>query len=444
MAMPLLHLTDGSTSVSLNGGPVWTTNYPMQSAGSAVENASDRLTDSLELVFTGTTEAAVQTSMRAVESLLDAARRRQLYGVGPRVYLTAQIGSDGDAWRSEVLEGVLLSEAGPGQLWRKAVEAQLSVTRRPWWDGPESEVPISASGFGAATGGRTITNNGTANWIQADASAVGGVLPTPARLSLRNTTGSSKSYRSVWAGVNALAPNNTLGATLYQGEGRVAGYGTAISDSGASGGQYLRMDAPTTQAVGAMWALSASLMEAGGRRFRLLARFTNYNAVYKPKVQPAVYDGAGVYRLWLGEETLLASAGASPIVDLGSVPLPPGAVDTGYAAVRLALLLRADTAITVGVDYLQFVGQDGFREMQNAGPALASNEYVQIDDIDGRHGLTSSGDLTPALAARGKSLLLYPNQTQRINVLHTNSLEASPTTETWSARLYYRPRRPSL
>ena len=95
-------LTDGTTTVSLNTGSYLSTNYRM-----ATVDGSDqtRVTETLEVTVSGANLAAIQTNVRAIESLIEAAKRRATNQSGPRIYFTVQWDGEASAWRAEVTDG---------------------------------------------------------------------------------------------------------------------------------------------------------------------------------------------------------------------------------------------------------------------------------------------------------------------------------------------------
>ncbi len=443
--MPTFSLTDGTTTVQLNSGDYAMLSYPLY-APNGDELAAGTVSESIDMLVSGSTGAAVQTNMRAVESLLETARRRQRTSTGPRVYLSMQLDTDAAAWRSEIIDGRLTGEQSIDQLWRLKVECAILITRRAYWEGAEVELQLSTSNQSAATGGRTIYNHddsgtGHDNWVQIASTQVTGVLPAPVRVSLTNNVGSAQLYTKLWMATNAYSdPANFT--HILEAEAVLSG-GTVTADATCSGGN--RLDLSLSDGVTATYAWSlptATLQDAQGRWFRLLARFNdNFGS---PTIQPRILNSAAAYVIWQGEPVTV-SAEYGSIVDLGLIPLPPGGYDASYGALALGLYCRG--AMLSELDYLQLTPTDSYRYVELLGASVANNGIIVDDGIEGRAYVTVSSVNYPIASPRGAPLMLYPGVTQRIFFLHqtlSGGFPASPIANTFSVRVYYRPRRVTI
>lgn len=444
-----LSLTDGTTTVQLNSGAVTTLHdailrAPAMSVGQANDNPAavgyENVTHDFSLLIDDSTAALVQTAARNIQKMLETARRRQATRRGPKVYLQIELDSDSETWRAEVLGGVLETDQALDQLRRPVVEALLSVICRAGWEGEEAELAISSSGYSAATGGRTITNIPASNWFQVEAAAINGVLPARCRVQLANTTGGNVSYRNFYVGNNAFADPDGLTYAL-EGEDRVTGYGTVVSDAAYSGGEYCSISIGTSQSIGIMWTLATATMAAGGRRFRALMRANGYTAGNAPHVQPMIYDNTGVTKLWEGQEIQIGDGSNDPeLIDLGTIPLPPGEYDENYRQIRFALAVRGESATTLKIDYVQLMGTDGERHVKQTGSNLTNGSSAVFDEIDNKFYATNGLTKTPIYVPFRKGLWVFPGQQNRFHVLN-DELNDAPIDHTMSARLYYRPRR---
>lgn len=444
-------LTDGTTTVTLdqaNGAmvtgftldaPETTTRELTSEAldGGEIPNATYRnVTQTIELLFIGASTTALQTIIRSIENLLYLARRRQLTKAGARVYLQVQLDGEASVWRSEILNGALrLGEEALQQWINKKPEAQLTITRRFYWEGPEKELQLSTSSQSAATGGRTIANTDDStrdNWVQIAAAQVSGVLPTPVKLTLTNTTGGSVGYRNFYIGVNAYADPTTL-THIIEGESRQTGYGTVVANSGCSNGNY---NSYTFTDTGEMrWDLSSTLLQdTQGRWFRLLARFFGWSGtdIY---IQPRIKEINGNVPLWSGDEVKLGTSG-SQIIDLGGVPLPPGGYQVAWAGHVLALTVRATGTATINLDFMQLTPLDSYQQVAQRGNFIINNGAVTFDNIEGLIHAGGSAIYSP----KAGPLMVFPNVTQRIIVLQDTG-SASNIAQTFSLRAYIRERR---
>ncbi len=439
-----LRVTDGTTTVDLSGGTTGITGctyFPL-----APSSGEATVGEQAELVCKGTTAANIRTALNNIERLCEAAARRYATGKGVRVYVEYKP-VDGDSlYRSELYGGRLVYSEEPGARrfgdTTPAIKVAFVFERAPWWEGPEVELQLSAQGQSAATGGRTITNNGTDNWVQIAAAQVAGTLPGPVRLRLKNTTGAGKGYREFYIGVNAFASPSTFGGTR-QGEADLTGTGSTASGS-SSGGAYRTFSVTTTETLLASWLLTTAQMSAGGRWCRLLARLVGYDSTKAVRVRPVIRDYYGLVTLWEGQPIWLPTVGGSyELVDLGSFPLPPGAYSADYAQCRLGLKMQASAATTVSIDYVQIVPMDGYRHIAQVGMQIANNDYVEFDEIEGRFTSLESSLRHPIHVATGPGLFLQPNLLQQIRVLHDEGF-TSPIANTFSAQVWHRPRRSTV
>jgi hypothetical protein len=437
-----LRITDGTTTVELSGGTTGikgATYFPTPGEG------GDSVAETIELIGKGTA-AQIRAAANLVERLLETARRRQTLGVGTKVYLEYKPVTADDLWRSEMFDGHFTWSDDPGarQLGWTSPQTRMAllVERAPWWEGPEVEIPLSAQGQAAATAGRTVTNDGVNNWVQIAGAQVTGTLPAPVRLRLANATASAIFYREFILGLNAFSAPATFGHVL-QGEERDAGFGTVLSSAACSGGQYLRLVLTTSGGYAVQWLLPAAMMSGGGRWFRLVMR----TAVGAPSagvvVRPSMWESSGTSRLWTGQETLLGSG--VQLHDLGAVPMPPGGFDATYGRVMLKLWCEMRTgSANLDIDYIVVVPMDGYRHLLQVGGMVNPGDAVELDEVEGRVYTVESSLKYPLLAKWGEGLFLYPGVTQRLVLCELSGTGSAPIDHTFTARLWYRPRRSTV
>jgi hypothetical protein len=437
-----LRISDGTTTVDLSGnstGIYGCTYFPNVGA-----DADPSVADTVELIGNGT-EAQIRTAINNIENLLEGARRRARVGTGVRVFLEYRPVDTDTLYRCEVYDGRIVYDSDPGA--RRFVGTSLRikyallVDRSNWWESTtETELQLSANGQSAATGGRTVTNNGTANWLGIAAAQVTGTLPAPLRLQLANTSAAAKYYADIYIGNDAFgAPT----ADHYiQGENQISGYGTDAADANASGGNVVQVAITTTSTLLVAWLIPSALMAAAGRWYRLFMR-SSYPAT-NTRIKPVIYDYYGLIKLWEGAETLLTNT-AWELNDLGAIPIPPGAYATDYAQVRLAFWMRTDSANTMSIDYVAMLAQDdAFRQVHQLGMSVAVNDKLEIDEIDGRYTHIEGSSKHPILVPTGRPLVVYPGVTQRLHILERVGTGGSTIANTMSVRAYYRPRRRSI
>lgn len=436
-----LRITDGTTTVDLAGsttGIKGCTYFPRPGEGQT------SVSETAEIIGSGTA-AQIRSAANDIERLLDAARRRRKLGTGVRVFAEYKPVTGDALYRSEVYDGRILwsDEPGARRLNDTTPVAQYAIawTRAPWWEGAETELAVSSYTEGAATGGRTLTNDGIANYLSIASTQVTGTLPAPLRLNLLNP-GAAADYRLFYIGNNAFGAVSSF-VHYLQGEDAIAGYGTDKASAACSGGNYNELSVGTTGAYAIAWTVPATLTAAGGRWFRVIARLHG-TVPSGITVRPSMWDEDGLVMLWQGQATTLTAGQA--LQDLGSIPIPPGPYSTGYGPVRLLLWMESASGTqTVNVDVVDLLGVDAYREFLQAGYSVATNESVVFDDIEGQHYVLSGSDRAPLFVPRGEPLVVYPGVAQRLVVVWSRSTSGeSPITYTFTARAYYRPRRSTV
>mgnify|MGYP000939420027 CR=1 FL=1 len=432
MAAHVFSLTDGTTTVTLdesNGfivtgfvldAPEVTTREVAQENVDGAELpgvAYRNVTRTLDLLLKGASTSALQTLARSIDALLVSAHRRQRTGKGPRVYVQIQLDSEASTWRSEILTGRLRMSDEALQQWiGKKVEAQLFITTRFYWEGPETELQLSANGQSAATGGRSV-DNASNNWVQIASSQVGGVLPTPVKLTLTNNSGGSVTYRNLFLAVNAFSDAANFSHTI-------------------AGGAYSSYSFTNTGST--QWTLASSLLQdTQGRWFRLLVRFSGWSGtdIY---IKPTLRDGSGLVPLWEGDEVKLGTSGTY-FVDLGALPLPVGGYQTAWGQMVLFWSVRATGSATIQVDRIQLTPLDSYRWLVQRGLAIANGGAITDDNIE---GITHAGG-SPIYSPKTGPLFVFPGVLQRIYVLQDTG-SASATGTSFSVRAYIRERRLSV
>lgn len=438
-------ITDGTTTITLNQtNGCMVTGFDMNVAEVVFNevnrtdvNEIERLnvTSTLDLVFTASTIAGIQTLVRSLEILLDKSLLRQNKKNFKRVYLLVTV--DGDvAWRSEILYFKLTPKINLFDgLTAKKTEYTLFITRKFYFEGPEKELELSNSLTSATTGGIEIWNHsdgGEDNYVAIAAAQVGGTLPTPVKLTLTNINGSSIGYRNLYLSTNAFSdPSNFT--HIIEGESRESGSGTITTSATSSNGNYNLYGFTGTGEI--VFALSDTLLEqTQGRWFRLLTRLVSWSGT-NVFVTPEIRDATGLVTLWTGTEKLLGTSSTN-IQDLGSVPLPSGPSNTVYSDMTLVLKVRATGSGQVNIDFIQLTSLDSYQYVIQRGLNISNDGVITFDGIEGI--IHSNGQTI--YSNRVGPLYVFPGKTQRIYILYDTS-SGSVIAHTAEIQAYIRERR---
>lgn len=404
------------------------------------------VTETIEALVIGASTTVVQGNLETIERVLDAAKQRQSTRVGNKAYIKYQVDGDSNIYRSEILTGRVEIVKGGMAVWGgKNMPIRIHITRRYYWehvDLTELQVASKAS-TSPATGGKSVHNHNDAsqgNYVQILAAQVGGVLPTPAKITLRNTIGSAQSYRNVYMAVNANSDPTNM-QHFWEGEDCD---GPADASAAVSSAPTNSDTGYGSLTIGTSWAYfqwnltTTVLQDTQGRWFRLLARFHGYSGT-NARVKASIMDDGGNISLYDGDEVVLPSS-ATELIDLGTLPFPPGGYDTAAAVHVLQLACKCDTSGTVNLDYIQLTPTESYRHIIMRGNQVAANDYIVDDGTEEQTYTDESGVHHYIMSPRGSPLMLFPAKDQRIYILHDEG-STSDVNNTFTVRVYYRPRR---
>ena len=210
----LLNITDGTTTLPLSTAPAMLSYYVPQSPKMDDTGRFQPVSESIELMLYGANVAEVQSAQRALETMRMTVRARRVSGVGPRVFLQYQpIG--GTVGRSEIREmEVKLGRNAMTAYGQAKLPVTLLVERVPWWEEARVQIPLSNGNGVNNTGGLTVwmrddAGGGQDNWADIGAGVVGGVLPSPLEIQMRNLSGAARGYDNFYIANNTFAPTLT-------------------------------------------------------------------------------------------------------------------------------------------------------------------------------------------------------------------------------------------
>lgn len=409
-----LQLSDGVAQVTLSGGGAVRGCTYFPATPERKNGEYDDVTESAEITLRGTA-SDVRAAANAVERLLELAVLRQAGGTNGRVYLNYKPVDSDSMYRSEVLDGRLVWSSAPGlrRLGDSAptVQAKVIVRRRYFWEGPEVELPSGAVTNGDGGYGNTLLWNG-----------VQGTLPAPVRVTLVNASGASLTSHRFYVQNDAADRFGATGAFLYPAQPLCTWL-----DHVRHSNPLWRIDIP-----------QATAAKLKGERHRILAAFDGVsNNLYLRANLFAVVDGV-LLPMQQGPEVQTGGPGGTELLDLGALNLPPAGDIGSPSAYSIVLTGYYDAS---GGGTLRWV---------HVSPAAPSVTLIQLGftlDVgggvvhDGIEGVSylSLAQRHPVVEAAG-SLLLYPNQPNRIRILFDeyDNFEPSRALTVYSS---YRPRR---
>lgn len=432
-----LSITDGATTFSLS-----TTNCILtQYTPAEPQQGETTVTETIDVLFYAASVAAMRTAIDGLQTLLDRARRRQGWGVGPVVHLLYQPDGDATAWRSRIIDARLEYNEDTLRAWGQAkLPASLLIERDAIREGSLTQLPLTNSSGTDNTSGLTVSLHDDASadsYVQITGANVGGSLPAPLLLQLTNNTGSSVQYYEVLVANNAFSDPANFTHVMQAESTRVTGSGTISSDATCSNGQYNGWSFTNSNVQ--QYTLSQTLLQdAQGYDFHLLARFRSQTA--RVFVRPHIYDSTGAFVLWTGDEVELPLISPA-IADLGVIPLPSGGYSSAWGAMRLYLAWRAEGAVAaLDTDFFAFFPANTFRRLRV--PVTVANSSIIVDDgIEDRAYVKTGTAELPAVQPQGMPLLVWPGTLQRLYFAWSLANMTAPIAQTFSVKAWYRPRR---
>ena len=441
-----LTFTDGTTTVAISDAGAGLQDYAPKGA-----RASDESVDE-EATVNFLSKATAQTRINQINTIFARARMRATTSVGPRCFVQFAYEGEGTTWRSEITDGAI--DVGDETLGvdpaANNLFATIRWTRAPYWEGAVMQLPISNQSASNNTGGLTINNHSVAGSASAYLTVAGsnilGDTPAPVRLELVNTTGSALGYLmyGLLNGTQAWNYNACLQCESSVSSFGQGGSGVNTASGSASNGTYL--------------ALSAIAGSAANNIRWQVANATLGLCDGKPVVPILRFDGTAptleYIRAYLGGlyTEYIQTVSTRKYAVLPPLPYPPRSLNgaNNYATHDLYVYFwnPGGSADAMKPDHLTLIpAGDGWREINSLeGNSNISNGDTLIDD--GIEQLTYSltgGNRLTTYSAAGKWPLLIPGvDASFYTFCAENGVGNANPSFSWSAKLYYRPRRRSI
>lgn len=441
-----LTITDGTTTVALSDASAGLQAYAPRGARASDESVEE------EAVVNFLSKATGQTRINQVNKIFARARMRATTSVGPRCFVQFAYEGEGTTWRSEITDGAI--DVGDETLGvdpaANNLFATIRWTRAPYWEGAVTQLPISNQSASNNTGGLTINNHsvsGSASaYLAVSGANIAGDVPSPVRLELTNTTGSALAYLmyGLLNGSQSWNYNACLQAEACTGSFGQGGGGTNTASGTSSNGTYL--------------ALSAIAGSANNYIKWQVANSTLGLCDGKPVVPILRFDGAAptleYIRAYIGGlyTEYIQTVSTRKYAVLPPLPYPPRSLNgaNNYAPHDLYLYFWNPGGVNDAMkpDHLTLIpAGDGWREINSLeGNNNIANGDTLIDD--GIEQLTYSltgGNRLTTYSAAGKWPLLIPGVDASLYTFCAeNGVGNANPSFSWTAKLYYRPRRRSI
>ncbi len=397
----------------------------------------------------GATLAELVGVVQEINRLLDYARLHPSGAEG--VWLNFAADVDQEVYRARVTDGAVRYNAKLLRDWRtKKMTIGLIVERAPYWEGAETQIPLTNANDEDNITGLTVWNHNDAtagheNFVEIAAADVAGDLPAACRIEIENTYNNAtraytyyigQAWQSGWPGETTL---NVL-------EAEDADYPTTgnSSNAGYSGGATKALALPATAGYIARWDLSTDVMTAcKGQWFRLMAGFTSAPAA-GTWIKMKLTFPAGSPLTVVAESPWMQMDGVNTLQEIGTLQIPPWLPgETNLSNLTLALYGYLAATGNQGLDYIQLFPMDGFRKLTPLGYGLGYQAKLIDDGIAGNLYADWGGEKSGYYVGTGE-IKLQPGKAQRLYFLCTSQTGGSGIDRTGSVKMFYRPRRAGL
>lgn len=440
-----LTITDGTTTVALSDASAGLQDYAPAGALASDESISE------EARVNFLSKATGQTRINQINTIFARARMRATTGVGPRCFVQFAYEGEGTTWRSEISDGKV--DPGDETLGvdpaANNLFATVRWTRAPYWEGAVAQLPISNQSASNNTAGLTINNHSVAGSASAYFTVAGanilGDVPAPVRVEMTNTTGAALGYLQygLLNGTLAWNYNACLQAEACTSSFGSGGAGVNTASGTASAGNYLALTALANSAANnILWQVGNSILGLSDG---------------KPVVPVVRFDGAAptleYIRAYIGGlySEYIQTVSTRKYAVLPPIPFPPRTMNgASYAPHNLYVYFWNPNGATDAMkpDHLTLIpAGDGWREINSLEGAnnIANGETLIDDGIEQLTYSLTGGNRLTTYSSAGKWPLMVPGvDASFYTFCAENSVGNANPSFSWTAKLYYRPRRRSI
>lgn len=422
-----VRLTDGTTTLTLTSGAYEGVRYsPVAATVDEALTPGVLISESIWIRVAGTA-SEIQAARHAIGRMLSTARRWRESGRIERVYIEVQSVAGGDWYRSPIAGGTIQSDSDPmlRRMDNGTNALQVELERAAWWEGPSTAITWGSG----ATSTATISNGDGSPYNAADVTSgsVGGELPAPLALRIKNAAGTSVAWREFHVA--------NLGETGMGTNEHIVTAATAASSW-----------TPYSVHTNLRWICSVSdavVAKCQGMPFRVVATFVSSSAsVY---YRAAVYANiGGTYQLLAnGPEVYAGDISAQLVLDLGVLPIPPGGEESATSGIVVVVSARHASAGSATLDHVQLLPAGEYVRIEQGGYTTTANHELVLDEVQGRVYYDSGTAHYNIVTRRGRPLVVVPGRANRIAVLYRESSGYTPA-RSMTLSGTYRPRRLSV
>lgn len=438
-----LTITDGTTTVALSDASAGLQAYAPRGARASDESVEE------EAVVNFLSKATGQTRINQVNKIFARARMRATTGVGPRCFVQFAYEGEGTTWRSELFDGMI--DVGDETLGvdpaGNNLFATIRWTRLPYWEGALAQLPISNQSASNNTSGLAINNHSVAgsasNYLTIAGANIAGDVPAPVRLEMVNTSGSAMAY--LMYGLLNGSQNWNYNACL-QAESAYGSFSGGVNTASgtSSNGTYLALNAPANSESGYIsWQVANDILGlSDGKPVVPVLRFDGF----APTLEYIRAYIGGLYTEYV------QTVGTRKYAVLPPLPFPPRTLNgaNNYATHLLQVNFWNPNGASdaMRVDHFTLIpAGDGWREINSleGNNNIANGDTLVDDGIELLTYSLISGNRLTTYSAAGKWPLLIPGVDATISTFTAeNGVGNANPSFTWTAKLYYRPRRRSI
>ena len=449
MTAHVLRITDGTTTKTFTSGDSMT----LIKYEPRISLNGEDIEETAEIRLASATPATNTGNYQAIERLFLQARNYAKTETGKRVYVEFDPGATGTARRSMITNGgiKLNDEVLATRQYDQSIAATISWTRQPFWEGALAQIPLTNASATDDTAGIAITNANDAtaeNWVSIKAAGVSGDLPAPIKLQMYNSKSGADASDEIFVFHNVYSTPASLDH-IYEGEDATGAGITDTGDATDSGDFYASIAwTATTETLLATWALSSAELDymAGGR-FKILARwhaaFPYTNVWLRLKLESA-------NSVLLNGELTPVTKDQRGLHIIDTMRLPPYlAGQANLKGINLKLYALRNTAgtHTIALDYLMLgaiSGDNGWKRFVSVDQGAAGVAYQEYFTHDMTEGFTyrtdTSADIIAEFSEYGGDIMLVPATVQKLYFLTSDYNGLAKVDQTWTIKLWYRPR----